>query len=95
MSFRPRLKSIWKPRFTQLKFNLEKLKDTEVAANFKATIGIKFAPLLMFHNDEEVVEDKDIIVNTFNTAKIETATQVLEKHKPKKKSWITQSWNVQ
>ena len=80
-----------KPQFTRLKFNLEKLKDTKVAANFKATVGGKFAPLLIFHNDEEEAEDEDIdgTVNAFNTAIIETATKVLGKLKPKKRPWIT------
>ena len=49
-------------------------------------IGRKFAPLSIISN-----EDTDInwVITTFNTAVTETASEILSKHRQKKKPWIT------
>ena len=49
-------------------------------------IGGKFAPLAIMSN-----EDTDIgsMITTFNTAVTETASEILGKHRQKKKPWIT------
>ena len=86
MTFRLRLKKISKPKHTRLKFDLEKLKDPNVLESFLAMIGWKFAPLTIMSN-----EDTDInsMTTTFNTAETETASEILGKHRQKKKTWIT------
>ena len=53
---------------------------------FQATVDGKFAPLTITSNEET---DLDSIVNTFNTAVTETATEILGKHRQKKKPWVT------
>ena len=35
------------------------------------------------------VTDVDTMITTFNTAVIETASEILSKHRQKKKSWVT------
>ena len=49
-------------------------------------IGGRFAPLTIMSN-----EDTDIysMITTFNTAVTETASEILGKHRQKKKPWIT------
>ena len=49
-------------------------------------IGGKFAPLTIMNN-----EDTDIgsVITTLNTAVTETASEILGKHRLKKKPWIT------
>ena len=49
-------------------------------------IGGKFAPLTIMNNE---ATDMDSVVTTFNTAVAETASEILGKHRQKKKSWIT------
>ena len=74
------------PKHTRLKFDIEKLKDPNVLESFQALIGGRFAPLTIMNN-----EDTDIIsmITTFNTAVTETATEILGKHRQKKKPWIS------
>ena len=49
-------------------------------------IGGKFAPLTIINN-----EDTDLysMITTFNTAVIETASEILGKHRQNKKPWVT------
>ena len=52
-------------------------------------IGGRFAPLTIMSNDDT---DIDPMITTFNTAVTETASEILGKHrqkKKKKKNWIT------
>ena len=49
-------------------------------------IGGKFAPLTIMDNEDT---DLDSVITTFNTAVIETASEILGKHRQKKKLWIT------
>ena len=86
MTFRLRLKTISKPKHTRLKFDLEKLKDPNVLETFQAMIGRKFAPLTIMSNKDT---DIDSTITTFNTAVTETASDILGKHRQKKKPWIT------
>ena len=85
MTFKLKLKRLAKPKFTRLKFDLDKLNDPHIAEQFKATIGGKFGPLLLFENSSELEES----VETFEKATIETATEILGKRISKKKRWIT------
>ena len=86
MTFHLRLKGISKPKHARLKFDLEKLKDPNVLGKFQAMIGGKFAPLTIMSNEDI---DIDSIIATFNTAVTETASEILGKHRQKKKNWIT------
>ena len=49
-------------------------------------IGGKFAPLTIMDNEDT---DLDSMIATFNTAVIETANEILGKHRQKKKPWVT------
>ena len=49
-------------------------------------IGGRFAPLTIMSNDDT---DIDSMITTFNTAVTETASEILGKHRQKKKTWIT------
>ena len=80
------LKRISKPKHTRLKFDLEKLKDPNVLETFQAMIGGKFAPLTIMDNEDT---DLDLMITTFNTTVIETASEILGKHRQKKKPWVT------
>ena len=74
MTFYLHLKGVGKPKHTRLKFNLEKLKDSNVLETFEAMIGEKFAPLTIKSNEDI---DIDSMITTFNTAMIETARRSL------------------
>ena len=81
MTFCFHQKEISKPKHTRLKFDLEKLKDPNVLETFQAMIGGRFAPLTIMSNEDT---DIDSMINTFNTAVTETATEILGKHCQKK-----------
>ena len=49
-------------------------------------IGGRFAPLTTMSNEDT---DIDSVITTFNTAVTETASEILGKHRQKKKTWIT------
>ena len=49
-------------------------------------IGGRFAPLTIMSNDNT---DIDSMIITFNTAVTETASEILGKHRQKKKPWVT------
>ena len=49
-------------------------------------IGWRFAPLTIMSNKDT---DIDSMITTFNTAVTETASEILGKHRQKKKPWIT------
>ena len=49
-------------------------------------IGGKFAPLTIMSNKDT---DIDTMITTFNTAVTETASEILGKHRQKKKPWVT------
>ena len=85
-TFRLRLKKISKPKHARLKFDLEKLKDPNVLKTFQAMIGGRFAALTIMSNDDT---DIDSVITTVNTAVTETASEILGKHRRKKKPWIT------
>ena len=48
-------------------------------------IGGRFAPLTIMSNKDT---DIDSMITTFNTAVTETASEILGKHRQKKKPWI-------
>ena len=77
MTYRVRLKKARKPNQPRLKFDLEKLRDPDVACTFQATIGGKFAPLI------------DTMITTYNTEVTDAASKILEKERRRKKPWVT------
>ena len=78
MNFNLRLKRISKPKHTQFKFDLEKLKKPNVLETFQAMIGGNFAPLTIMSNEDA---DMDSMIITFNTAVTETANETLGKYR--------------
>ena len=52
ITFRVRLKKAGKPIQPRLSFDLEKLRDPDVACTFQAIIGGKFAPLIGLRDDD-------------------------------------------
>ncbi|WP_419627720.1 hypothetical protein, partial [Thiolapillus sp.] len=77
------LKKTSKPKHTRLKFDLEKLKDPNVLETFQAMIGGRFAPLTIMSNDDTGI---DSMITIFNTAVTERASEILGKHRQKKKN---------
>ncbi|KAK2178782.1 hypothetical protein NP493_530g00006 [Ridgeia piscesae] len=80
------LKRVKKHVHARIKFDLEKLKDPEVAEAFHAMIGGKFAALTILDADGT---DMETLINTFNTAVTNTTSEILGKHRPVKKPWVT------
>ena len=86
MTFRVPLKKARKPNQPRLRFDLEKLRDPDVACTFQATIGGKFAPLIGL-SDEDM--DIDTMITTYNTAVTDAASKILGKERRRKKPWVT------
>ena len=86
LTFHLRLKRISEPKHTRLKFDLEKLKDCNVLETFQTVIGGTFAPLTVMNNEDA---DMDSVIQTINIAMTETASEILAKHRRKKKPWVT------
>ena len=85
MTFKLHLKRAKKQCNTRIRFDLEKMKDPEVAEIFQAKIGGKFAALSILDSDM----DMDMLTDTFNTAATNTANEILAKYRPVKKPWVT------
>ena len=86
MAFQVRLKMARKPNQPRLRFDLEKLRNPDVACTFQATIGGKFAPLIGL-SDEDM--DMDTMITTYNTAMTDAASEILGKERRRKKPWVT------
>ena len=85
MTFKLHLKRAEKQCNTRIRFDLEKLKDAEVADIFQPKIGEKLAALSILDTDM----DMDMLTYTFNTAVTDTVNEILGKYRPVKKPWIT------
>ena len=85
MTFKLHLKRARKQCNTRIRFDLEKLKEPEVAEIFQAKIRRKFAVLSILDSDM----DMDMLTDTFNTAMTDTANDILGKYHPSKKLWVT------
>ena len=86
MTFKLHLKKVSKQGHSRIRFDLEKLKDPEVAETFKAMIGGKFAPLALLDADDVNMDD---LINKFNVAVTETANETLGKYRHHKQPWVT------
>ena len=86
MTFRVRLKKARKPKQPRLRFDLEKLRDPDVACTFQAPIGGKFAPLTGL-SDEDI--NINTMITTYNTAVTDAASEILGKERRRKKPLVT------
>ena len=84
MTFQVRLKMARKPNQPRLRFDLEKLRNPDVACTFQATIGGKLAPLIGLSD-----MDMDTMITTYNTAVTDAASEILGKERRRKKPWVT------
>ena len=84
MTFRLHLQRMKSQGNKRMRFSLEKPKDSNIADIFRATIGGKFAPLLVLGNQDTEI---DTLINRCNTV-TETANDILGKHRPTKKHWV-------
>ena len=75
-----------KPNQPRLRFDLEKLRDPDMACTFQATIGGKFASLIG-QSDEDM--DMDTMITTYNTAVTDAASEIHGKERRRKKPWVT------
>ena len=82
MTFQVRLKKTRKSSQPTLRFDLEKLRNPDVACTFRATIDGKFAPLIGL-SDEDM--DIDTMITTYNTAVTDAASEILGKERRRKK----------
>ena len=80
MTFRVCLKKARKPNQVRLRFDLEKLRDPDVACTFQATIGGKFASLIGLSDEDR---DIDTMITTYNTAVTDAASKILGKERRK------------
>ena len=83
MTLQIKLKTKNQKRNPRLRFNLEKLKDPEVAEIFKAEIGGRFAALNFLQ------EDLNSLTETFSETIQETALEILGKERKKNQPWVT------
>ena len=87
MSFRLRLQRVKNQGSIRIRFCLDpNSKDPNIAEIFQAIIRGKFAPLLALKNQDTKI---DVLINSFNTAVTETANNIVGKHRPAKKPWVT------
>ena len=85
VNFKLRLKTIKKPKNTRMKFNLDRLRDPNIAESFKATVGGKFAPLLTLEEDHSA----ETLTAQFNKVMIESANETLGNVRRKTQRWVT------
>ena len=86
MAFRLCLQRVKNQGSIRIRFSLETLNVPNMEDIFRATIGRKFAPLLALENQDIKI---DSLINSFSTAVTETANNILSKHQPAKKPWVT------
>ena len=85
MTFQTRLKNSKKPTQPRIRFDHEKPKDPTVMSAFQATIGGRFAPRAMLVDEDA---DLDSMVTHFNKAVTDTAAELLDKQRRKRKPWL-------
>ena len=78
MTFRVRLKKTKQSTQSKLRFDLEKSRIPSVTGTFKAIINEKFAPLLKLRDDNK---DIDSMITTYNTAVVDTESEIFEKER--------------
>ena len=86
VTFQVHLKKVKKPNQPRLRFDLENLRDPDVACTFQATICGKFTPLTGLR-DENM--DINIMITTYNTAMTDAASEILGNQCRRKMPWVT------
>ena len=83
MTMKMKLKKNFKQDSPRIRFNVDKLKDPEIAEVFEARVGGRFSALGLLENDINTMTDniKEVLQ--------ETAAEVLGKEKKKNKPWVT------
>ena len=74
MNFQVHLKKARKPTKPRLRFDLEKLRDPDVACTFQATTGGKLAPLISLR-DDDMDTNTCTIITPYNTALTDTTRE--------------------
>ena len=82
LTLRLKLKTQKKHNNPRIRFNVDKLKDPQVARIFEASIGGKFATL-------NLLQDIDSLTDNMEETLLETATEILGKDRKKNKPWVT------
>ena len=82
-SVRLKLKKMRKGKSLRIKFDPDKLRDPDIATEFQATYGGKFAPFLTAHLDI------DSFNSQLNEQFVETAEEVLGRARGKKQVWMS------
>ena len=85
-TFQTRLKYSWKPTQRRIRFDLKKMNDPTVMITFQATLCGRFAPLATLVDEDA---DLDSMVTHFNKAVTDTAAELLDKQRRKRKPWVT------
>ena len=82
-SLKLKLKTQRPTKSTRIRFDLDRLKDSNVAEEFRATVGGKFAVLTLLHEDVDAMADnvRDVLFTS--------AEEVLGKRRRKKQPWVT------
>ena len=91
MTFRVRLKKTKKPTQSRLRFDLDKLRNPDVAGTFQTTIGGKLAPLINLRDDDI---DIDSMITTNNTAMTDTASKIIGKECRRKKPRLPEMFST-
>ena len=86
MTFQVHLKKVRKPNQPRLRFDLEKLRDPDVACTFQATNCGKFTPLIGLRDKDM---DINIMITTYNTAVTDAASEILGNECRRKMPWVT------
>ena len=76
MTFQVRLKKARKPTQPSLSFDVENLRDPDVACAFQTIVDEKFVPLIgLRHEDMDI----DTMITTYNTSFTDVASEVFGK----------------
>ena len=85
-TFRVHLKKVRKSNQPRLRFDLEKLRDPDVACTYQAVLCGKFT-LLIGLRDEDM--DINTMITTYNTAVTDAANKILWNECRRKMPWAT------
>ena len=88
MTFQVHLKKVRQPNQPRLRFDLEKLRDQDVACTFQATICGKFTPLIGLR-DKDMDINTCTMVTTYNTAVTDAANEILQNECRRKMPRVT------
>ena len=86
MTFQVHLKKVRRPNQPRLRFDLEKLRDPDVACTSQATICGKFTPLIGLRDKDM---DINTMITTYNTAVTDAASEILGNECHRKMPWVT------